>query len=271
MGEEKEAQHQTSPKEEEADSDRRDITDEELALELMENAFAIYDQYYSEAFDEDDTREEDNASGKEKTENSNNDSNDKSLVSWVEEQLPRVLGGIGDVLSALGRYPDAVDVYTRKVRHQEDALRDLSDDKGGEGVEEIGMDFLRARRLLCEANVLVAEALLNCPIGEDAILRESGDVLVKAGELMDYAQGYYDQARDELQETVYIMGRMAPRTAAGVAEEESKEFATEKENVCFCAQMLGGVGNMLAERDDEEEKSGDSEGPDVKRAKIDDE
>ena len=271
MGEEKEAQHQTSPKEE-ADSDQKDITDEELALELMENAFAIYDQYYSEAFDEDDNRREDNATSKDKEDNSgNNNSNNKSLVSWVEEQLPRVLGGIGDVLSALGRYPDAVDAYTRKVRHREDALRDLSDDKGGEGVEEIGMDFLRARRLLCEANVLVAEALLNCPIGEDAILSESGDVLVKAEELMDYAQGYYDQARDELQETVYIMGRMAPRTAAGVAEEESKEFATEKENVCFCAQMLGGVGNMLAERDEEEEKSGESEGPDVKRAKIDDE
>ena len=133
------------------------------------------------------------------------------------------------------------------------------------------MDFLRARRLLCEANVLVAEALLHCPIGEDVVLSETGDVLVQAEEIMVYAQGYYDQARDELQETVYIMGRMAPRTAAGVAEEESKEFATEKENVCFCAQMLGGVGNMLAERDDEEEKSGDSEGPGAKKARIDDE
>ena len=133
------------------------------------------------------------------------------------------------------------------------------------------MDFLRARRLLCEANVLVAEALLHCPIGEDVVLSETGDVLVQAEEIMVYAQGYYDQARDELQETVYIMGRMAPRTAAGVAEEESKEFATEKENACFCAQMLGGVGNMLAERDGEEEKSGDSEGPGAKKARIDDE
>lgn len=227
------------------EADQKDITDEELALELMENAFAIYDQYYSEAFDEDDTRKEDNEAAKDNEESGAN----MSIVSWVEEQLPRVLGGIGDVLSALGRYPDAVDAYTRKARHREDALRDLSADKGGEGVEEIGMDFLRARRLMCEANILVAEALLHCPIGEDAILSETGDVLVKADELMDYAQGYYDQARDELQETVYIMGRMAPRTAAGVAEEESKEFATEKENVCFCAQMLGGVGNMLAERD----------------------
>lgn len=254
-------------------ADQKDITDEELALELMENAFAIYDQYYSEAFDEDDNRKDDKESSKGKEDKCTNDSSNNALVSWVEEQLPRVLGGIGDVLSALGRYPDAVDVYTRKVRHREDALRDLSDDKGGEGVEEIGMDFLRARRLLCEANILVAEALLNCPIGEDAILSESGDVLVKAEELMDYAQGYYDQARDELQETVYIMGRMAPRTAAGVPEEESKDFATEKENICFCAQMLGGVGNMLAERDEEEGKSGDgdSEGPDAKRAKIDDE
>ena len=262
-----------------ADNDQKDITDEELALELMENAFAIYDQYYSEAFDVEDNRKEDNDSGKNGTgsnninnnNNNNNNNRNESLVPWVEEQIPRVLGGIGDVLSALGRYPDAVDAYTRKARHREDALRDLSDDKGGKGVEEIGMDFLRARRLLCEANILVAEALLNCPIGEDAILSETGDVLVKADELMDYAQGYYDQARDELQETVYIMGRMAPRTEAGVAEEESKEFATEKENVCFCAQMLGGVGNMLAERDEEKEKSGNSEGPYAKKPRVDDE
>eukprot|EP00563_Minutocellus_polymorphus_P004425 CAMPEP_0181042636 /NCGR_PEP_ID=MMETSP1070-20121207/12260_1 /TAXON_ID=265543 /ORGANISM="Minutocellus polymorphus, Strain NH13" /LENGTH=381 /DNA_ID=CAMNT_0023120871 /DNA_START=44 /DNA_END=1189 /DNA_ORIENTATION=+ len=239
-------------------ANQKDITDEELALELMENSFAIYDQYYSEAFDEE---------GNEKADAEVSDTaGGKSLVPWVEEQLPRVLGGIGDVLSSLGRHPDAVDAYTRKARHREDALRDLSDKKDGKDVEEIGMDFLRARRLLCEANILVAEALLRCPRGQDAVLSETGDVLVQADELMDYAQGYYDQARDELQETVYIMGRMAPRTADSVPEEVSREFAMEKENVCFCAQMLGGVGNMLAERDEEEEKI---VGPDAKKPRVD--
>jgi tetratricopeptide (TPR) repeat protein len=254
-------QSDTTDKDSPNQSDQRDITDEELALELMENAFAIYDQHYGEAFDKD---------GNKKKNSQSSDAGARSFVSWMEEQLPRVLGGIGDVLSALGRYSDAVDAYTRKARHHEDALRDLGDDKGGEGVEEIGMDFLRARRLLCEANILVAESLLRCPIGEDAILSETGDVLVQANELLDYAQGYYDQARDELQETVYIMGRMAPRTEGGVPDEESKEFAMEKENVCFCAQMLGGVGNMLAERNEEEDKSGDIDGPNAKKPRIND-
>lgn len=244
-------------------------TDEELALELMENAFAIYDRYYDEAVDKDGNEKEDGEAIR-------TAAVDTTLVPWVEEQLPRVLGGIGDVLSALGRHPDAVDAYTRKAQHLDDALRDLSERKGDKDVEDIGLDFLRARRLLCEANILVAEALLRCPPGHDCVLSETGDVLVEAKDLMDYAQGYYDQARDELQETLYIMGRMAPRNSGdNVPEEVSREFATEKENVCFCAQMLGGVGNLLAERDEEHEKdkgdNDDDNGPNAKKQRVSDE
>ena len=252
-----------------ANANERGITDEELALELMENAFAIYDRYNDEAVDKDGEEKEDGEAIR-------TVSVDTSLVPWVEEQLPRVLGGIGDVLSALGRHPDAVDAYTRKAQYLDDALRDLSERKGDKDVEEIGLDFLRARRLLCEANILVAEALLRCPLGQDCVLSETGDVLVEAKELMDYAQGYYDQARDELQETLYIMGRMAPKSSGdNVPEEVSREFATEKENVCFCAQMLGGVGNLLAERDEEQEKgkadNDDGNGPDTKKQRVSDE
>ena len=251
-------------------NEKRDSTDEELALELMENAFAIYDQYYDEAVDKDGNEKEDG-------EASRTVAVDTSLVPWVEEQLPRVLGGIGDVLTALGRHPDAVDAYTRKAQHLDDALRDLSERKGDKDGEEIGLDFLRALRILCEANILVAEALLRCPLGQDCVLSETGDVLVEAKELVDYAQGYYDQARDELQETLYIMGRMAPKSSGdNVPEEVSREFATEKENVCFCAQMLGGVGNLLAARDEEQEKGktgnkSDGNGPDAKKPRVSDE
>jgi len=249
-------------------NEKRDSTDEELALELMENAFAIYDQYYDEAVDKDGNEKEDGEASRTVTV-------DTSLVPWVEEQLPRVLGGIGDVLTALGRHPDAVDAYTRKAQHLDDALRDLSERKGDKDGEEIGLDFLRALRILCEANILVAEALLRCPLGQDCVLSETGDVLVEARELVDYAQGYYDQARDELQETLYIMGRMAPKSSGdNVPEEVSREFATEKENVCFCAQMLGGVGNLLAARDEEQEKSkahnDDGNGPDAKKPRVSD-
>lgn len=251
-------------------NEKRGMTDEELALELMENAFAIYDQYYDEAVDKDGNEKEDGEANRTVTV-------DTSLVPWVEEQLPRVLGGIGDVLTALGRHPDAVDAYTRKAQHLDDALRDLSERKGDKDGEEIGLDFLRALRILCEANILVAEALLRCPLGQDCVLSETGDVLVEAKELVDYAQGYYDQARDELQETLYIMGRMASKSSGdNVPEEVSREFATEKENVCFCAQMLGGVGNLLAARDEEQEKGktdnkSDGNGPDAKKPRVSDE
>ena len=43
-------------------NEKRGMTDEELALELMENAFAIYDQYYDEAVEKDGNEKKDGVS-----------------------------------------------------------------------------------------------------------------------------------------------------------------------------------------------------------------
>jgi hypothetical protein len=52
---------------------------------MMENSFSILDDY------KDDT------------------TSHTEYVEWVQEQLPRVLLGIGDTLSALERHADAAD------------------------------------------------------------------------------------------------------------------------------------------------------------------
>ena len=67
---------------------------------------------------------------------------------------------------------------------------------------------------------MIAEELLACPPDQDVITTESQDVLVKAPERVDYARGYYDKARDELQETVLLMGALA---AKGIDLGEEKE------------------------------------------------
>jgi hypothetical protein len=72
------------------------------------------------------------------------------------------------------------------------------------------------------------------------VTTETEDVLVTAAERVDYARGYYDKARDELQETVYLRARIA---------ESNQNLGTEKEDVCFLASLLMGVGTTLAKYD----------------------
>ena len=108
-----------------------------------------------------------------------------------------------------------------------------------------------------EANILVAEALLACPKDEDVITTETKDLLVGAKERVDYARGYYDKARDELQEAVFLMGKIA---ASGA------DLGMEKEDICFAATLLMGVGETLAAHDDDNHKSDES--PPTKKAKV---
>jgi hypothetical protein len=67
-------------------------------------------------------------------------------------------------------------------------------------------------------------------------------LIVSAAERVDYARGYYDKARDELQEVVLLMGQIAAQ--GGDVEQE-------KEDVCFIATMVMGVGTNLAQVDEE--------------------
>ena len=104
--------------------------------------------------------------------------------------------------------------------------------------------LLVCRRKVVENDVLIAEELLACAPEKDVVTTESHDCLVKAAERIDFARGYYDRARDELQETVLLMGELA---AAGV------DVGQEKEDVCFAATMVMAIGNTLAEIDEEQQ------------------
>mmetsp|Transcript_46695 Transcript_46695/g.141467 ORF Transcript_46695/g.141467 Transcript_46695/m.141467 type:complete len:248 (-) Transcript_46695:352-1095(-) len=199
-----------------AKSKLKESDDTSLALELMENAWSILDQYVSQ-----------DASSCEQ----------QPYMDWASSQLPRTLTGIGDVLSDLDRHADATDAYTRALAHRERAVEDLIKSPSS----DTGLRMLAARRHHVEANILVAEELLACPADNDVTTTETGDVLAKASERIEYARGYYDKARDSLQEAVFLMGRVA---AAGT------ELGTEKEDVCYLATMVMGVGTALAEFDD---------------------
>ena len=152
--------------------------DVQLALEYMETAWSILDQY-----------------------SENPSSYDKNYNSWAKEQIPRFLTGIGDVLSAMKRHADATDAYLRALGHRQKHLSEFTSSN-----DEASLDFLQCRRRLVETNVLIAEELLACPPEQDVVTTESKDVLVSAAERVDYARRYHDKAQDELQETVLLMG-----------------------------------------------------------------
>lgn len=193
--------------------------DMQLALEMMETAWSVLDKHVQDVKDE-----------------------SKIPSQWVLDQIPRFLLGIGDVLTDLQRLADAADVYSRALEHRESAVKGISKD-------ELTLDHLKKRRQIVEANVLVAEALLACHDGEDVVTSETGDVLVSAGERVEYARGYYNKARDELQEAVFLMGRIA---ASG------RDLGTEKEDVCFISTLLMGVGTTLAEYDEQKQAEAES-------------
>jgi len=195
----------------EAENDNDESDNGALALEMMENAFAIYDL---------------NVNNEEGSEPS-------PYRDWMGHQIPRVLTGIGDVLEFQGKHGDAVDAFTRAIPYRE---RQLDSCKQLNTLTE-----LKCQRLLTESFVLVCEALLRCPKDQDVRTTETGDVLVKANERADFVRGYYDKARDELQETVFLMAKIA---ASGT------DMGTEKEDICFLSTMLMAVGQDLAELDE---------------------
>merc|ERR1719469_621166 len=120
------------------DEDTSEDDDIQLSLELMESAWAILDEYYNTTTP---TR--------------------LKYKSWVEDQLPRYLIGIGDILSIQERHADAVDAYTRALPYRESAVTVYANCPKTEKT----LNYLRSRRLYVEVNVLIAEELLAC--GDD--------------------------------------------------------------------------------------------------------
>ena len=190
-----------------------------LALEMMENSFSILEEYKVSI-------------GKE---------GDSKYSEWVKEQLPRVLMGIGDTLSKLDRHADAADAYSRALELRKACLQEFSDNEKNQFTAK----HLKAHRTVCEANILIAEELLTCPPDINVVTTETQSLIVKSEERVSYARGYYDQARDALQEAVVFMGSMP----TGI------DLGREKEDVCFLATLVMGVGETLAAIDEKAEES----------------
>ena len=158
-------------KKDEKSADKAEKTEDDdlqLSLELMENAWSILDEYQTTKPNE--------------------------FKQWIQNQIPRYLIGIGEILSVLNRHADSVDAYTRALPYREIPIKTTNN-------EDLSIEYLRNRRLYTEVNVLIAEELLLCNEDEDVVTYETKSVLVKKEERVDFIQGYYDKARDELQET----------------------------------------------------------------------
>ena len=224
-----------------------DDDDAHLALDMMETAFAVLDNYVQSAAV---AASDDNCTS-------------FSYLSWAQrDSLPRFLTNIGDVLSTLERHADAADVYTRELQCREDNMKQYSNNNTD---DDALLQQLIDSRKVAEANILVAEELLACPEGQDVVTTETQSLLVEASELISYATGYYEKARDQLQETVYLMGKVAGKVKSGGVNKE--EFDTEKENVCFTSTLLMAVGEKLAEHDEQQKQAVESTEPAKKKAK----
>ena len=207
----------------------------------MENAFAIIDEYISSGTKESCAKADSN---------NPNDKLPNIFLDWAQDQIPRILTGIGDLFVSTKRYPEGIDAYTRAIPYRETRLN-ISKNNCNERTESL-LEHLRQSRLLCESNILVSETLLQCPADKDIIIEdESGNtkVLVSSSERVDFARGYYDKARDELQNSVFLMGKIASTSLNGIAS-----LGEEKENICYLATMLMGVGTTLTDLDAEQEE-----------------
>jgi hypothetical protein len=275
------------------DNDDDDAEDLVLALETMETAFAIMDEYLDDDRDELHQEQQQESptpppplppqGGASAPSACNNEKKKetkkimKKYNTWVLSQMPRVLTGMGDVLVELKRPADATAAYLQALdyRTAEVVEAAAASDNIKNGEENKGLDQLTRRRKLVEANILIVEALLLAPPDQDLVTTESQAVLVPAGGIGEYAQGYYDQARNELQETLLLMGQLvaaasAARGSGHVGDDD--DLNTEKENVSHAATLVMAAGTALldymrAEQDQQQSTASDDNGPPKKKAK----
>jgi tetratricopeptide (TPR) repeat protein len=233
----------------ESDDGKEDVL---LALEMMETCWSILDLYVSSCS----SASSASAVGGE-------------YVDWATDQLPRVLTGLGDVLSNLGRHADAADAYLRALGLRQAALQArydaatmdawLAQPSGSSSGSALSadqrdqlVDWLVSRRRIVEGNVLIAEELLahgeaDGGADRDVVTTETKTVLVTAKERVEYARGYYESSREQLQEAVLLLGQLKAKLPHHGPLEE------EKENVCFAATLVMGVGEALAALDEGEQ------------------
>jgi len=225
-------------------SSEEDGDDVQLSLEMMENSLGILDDYIETSTSDADDKVKSN---KVCTENKTDEhvagcsTTDHSYILWAKDQLPRILIGIGDIFAFSDKNTDAVDAYIRASPLREQALEDEKNRLLTLNITR-SIDLLKLRRQVTEIYVLIAEQLLQCPAESDLITSKSKVVFVRKEERVDFAGGYYDKARNELQKAVLLMGEIA----------STQIIVEEKENICNIATMLMGVGQTLATCQEEE-------------------
>ncbi|CAB9530951.1 expressed unknown protein [Seminavis robusta] len=243
-----EAAENQEGEEEAADSDKeneeQDDDDVNLALEVMETAYAILDTFVQTA--------------------TQPTAPNQIYLPWAKRhELPRVLSNLGDLLSFMERHADAADAYTRGLALREENLKAFAD--GDRKNISWCLQELKERRCAVEAAVLVATELLDCPPDVDVVTTEAKALLVKAAERTSFAEGYYHQARDQLQDAVLLMAELASRCEKSSVKQD---FLKEKEDVCFASVMVMGVGEKLSQiKEGDGTQEEDQKEPVKKRAK----
>ena len=239
-------------KQEEADDDddQEAVDDEEedddltLALEMMETAWSILDKYVHQTTTMTTTLV-------------------RKYPNWCAEQLPRFLTGIGDVLGELERHADAADAYSRALQLRQEQQQEQSTNQDDPPITQ-----LAHKRKIVEAYVLIAQEFLACPPGLDVITSETQTRLCHAHERLVVARGYYDQARDQLQDTVVLMGELVATKQSGPTTTSHTSLEEEKENICFASTLVMGVGMQLAEQEEQEQSTEGDEQPSKKVKRV---
>ena len=116
---------------------------------------------------------------------------------------------------------------------------------------------MTCRRRVVEVHTLIVEELLACDSAPRRGDHRSPTRAGSNGQIVEHATGYYERAREELQEAVLLLGQLA-----AAAEEDVSE---EKENVCFAATLVMAAGEALAAMDEASSKRADE--PAKKKAK----
>jgi tetratricopeptide (TPR) repeat protein len=253
--------------------DDNDDDDLDLAFEMMDTSWSIFLSLLVDDDGGSSVTISDNNNTTKVDEQDNNVKGKLVIQTWVNDQLPRVLRGIGDLYSYRGEYANAVDVYIRAMHYREEAWDQL------EKTTSSSIDELRCKRLLVELYALISETLLYCPPGQDIIAHHpkmSGEnktiLLSKSNNRLDIAQSYYEMARLGLEDVLCLYGKIMAKSTATtttiLTTKTSISTATmnqqqdqrhhimmdnmlknEKEDIGYLVMTIVGIGNTILHKE----------------------
>jgi len=252
------------------DDDDDDEDDLDLAFEMMDTSWSIFLLLVDNGIGNSDNINDNNTKDDQDDDDDNMDRN-FVIQTWVNEQLPRVLRGIGDLYSYRGEYANAVDVYIRAMQYREEAWERLETK-----TTTTSLDELQCKRLLVESYALISETVLSCPGGQDIIAHHpkmmSGEnkttiLLSKSNNRLDIATSYYEMARLGLEDVLCLYGKIMAQsttsnslttststaTATTNCQQEQQQhqmlmddmLKSEKEDIGYLVMTLVGIGNTI--------------------------